>query len=33
MTILTVKAANKDIKAKRDFEDNHVHNVLRLFDG
>ena len=30
---LTIKAVNKDIKAKENFTDNRVHNILRLFDG
>ena len=31
--LLTMKADNKDIKSKRNFPDNHVHNILRLLDG
>ena len=32
MILLTIKAVNKDIKTKENFSDNHVHNILRLFD-
>ena len=30
MTVLTMKVVNKDIK---NFTDNHVHNIFRIFDG
>ena len=30
MTVLTIKAVNKDINSKKKV-DNHVHNNLRLF--
>ena len=29
---LTNLAVNKEIKSKRNFADNHFHNILRLFD-
>ena len=29
----TIEGVNKDIKAKQNLADNHVHNILRLFYG
>ena len=33
MTVLIIKAVNKDKKAKRNFADNHVHIILIIFDS
>ena len=33
MTVLTSKTVKKDIKSKRQFVDNHIHDILRLFDS
>ena len=31
--LLTIKDVNKDIKSTKNiFADNHVHNILRIFD-
>ena len=32
MTFLTIRGVNKDIKSKRIFADNHVHDIFILFD-
>ena len=32
MTFLTIGAANKDIKCKKNFVDNQFHNILRFCD-
>ena len=32
MTVFNIGSVNKDIKTRRNFADNHFHNILRLFD-